>query len=157
MTSEKVDATAGLPVMDTTTIDWDALREHAVAVSKNAYIPYSKFAVGAAAIVDDGRVVVGCNVEKARYGVTRCAECGLISMLHATGGGRLVAFTCVDGRGEVVMPCGRCRQILWEAGGARMLIETPKGVFPMDAMLPQAFGPEDLELVYEATGNRPDV
>ena len=128
-------------------VDWAALRAQAVAAMHKAYAPYSKFPVGAAGIVDDGRVVTGCNVENAAYGVTLCAECGLVSQLALTGGGRLRAFTCVDARGEVIMPCGRCRQLLWEHGGAEMLIETPAGVFPLADMLPQAFGPGDLDAV----------
>ena len=111
-----------------------------------AYVPYSKFPVGVAALVDDGRVVVGCNVENASYGLTLCAECALVSGLHVSGGGRLVAFTCVDGHGNVLMPCGRCRQLLWEHGGADMLIETVSlGIVPMREVLPDAFGPDDLE------------
>ena len=98
-------------------VDWDVLRAAAREAMTHAYAPYSRFPVGAAALVDDGRVVVGCNVENASYGVTLCAECGLVSALHASGGGRLVAFTCVDGRGAVIMPCGRCRQLLFEHGG----------------------------------------
>ncbi|TBT95670.1 cytidine deaminase [Propioniciclava tarda] len=125
-------------------VDWDALRATARRASECAYAPYSKFHVGAAALVDDGRVVSGCNVENAGYGVTLCAECGLISELVLGGGGRLVAFTCVNGAGDVIMPCGRCRQLLWEHGGAALLIETPRGVQTMDAVLPQAFGPDDL-------------
>ena len=98
--------------------DWDVLREAAVAVSRRAYAPYSHFPVGAAGVADDGRLLVGCNVENAAYGVTLCAECGLVSSLHATGGGRLTHVVCVNGAGDVIMPCGRCRQILWESGGA---------------------------------------
>lgn len=111
----------------------------------NAYVPYSRFPVGAAAYVDDGRIVSGCNVENASYGLTLCAECGLVSQLHLSGGGRLVAFTCVDGRGELLMPCGRCRQLLFEHGGPALLMQTPSGVRPMSEVLPDAFGPEDLE------------
>jgi cytidine deaminase len=95
-------------------------------------------------LVDDGRVVTGCNVENASYGVTLCAECGLVSALHATGGGRLVAVACVDGTGAILMPCGRCRQLLWEHGGAECLVDSPSGMLPMTALLPQAFGPDDL-------------
>jgi len=109
-----------------------------------AYAPYSGFPVGAAALVDDGRVVVGCNVENAAYGVTLCAECGLVSSLHATGGGRLVAVTCVGGKGQRLMPCGRCRQVLSESGGPALLVDTPQGVLTMSEVLPQAFGPADL-------------
>jgi cytidine deaminase len=124
---------------------WVSLRREAVAVMRRAYAPYSQFPVGAAALVDDGRVVVGCNVENAAYGVTLCAECGLVSALHAGGGGRLVAFTCCDAQGERLMPCGRCRQLLWEHGGPDLLVDTPSGVRPMSQVLPDAFGPEDLE------------
>jgi cytidine deaminase len=127
-----------------TTVDWGALRAAAREVVRRAYAPYSGFPVGAAALVDDGRVVVGCNVENAAYGVTLCAECGLVSALHAGGGGRLVAFTCVDGGGRVIMPCGRCRQLLHEHGGPDLLVETPRGVRSMAEVLPDAFGPEDL-------------
>ena len=95
--------------------------------------------------MDDGRVVVGCNVENASYGVGLCAECGLVSALQASGGGRLVAFTCVGPDGELLMPCGRCRQLLWEHGGASLLVETAaRGVVPMSEVLPDAFGPDDL-------------
>jgi len=125
-------------------VDWDALRAAAETVRDRAYAPYSSFPVGAAALVDDGRVVVGCNVENAAYGVVLCAECGLVSSLHAGGGGRLVAFTCVGGAGQRLMPCGRCRQLLWENGGADLLVDTPEGVLPMSDVLPQPFGPADL-------------
>ena len=126
-------------------VDWAALRAAARDVRMRAYAPYSEFPVGAAALVDDGRVVVGCNVENASYGLGLCAECGLVSALHASGGGRLVAFTCVGPDGELLMPCGRCRQLLWEHGGAALLVETAaRGVVPMTEVLPEAFGPEDL-------------
>ena len=125
-------------------IDWDALRAAARGASRRAYAPYSHYRVGAAALVDDGRVVTGCNVENAAYGVGLCAECGVVSELHLGGGGRLVAFTCVDGAGAVIMPCGRCRQLLWENGGPGLVLETPEGVLPMAAVLPQAFGAENL-------------
>jgi cytidine deaminase len=110
-----------------------------------AYAPYSSYPVGAAALVDDGRIVTGCNVENAAYGVTLCAECGLVSDLVAGGGGRLVAFTCCDGNGRLLMPCGRCRQLLWEHGGAGLVVDTPEGRISMAEVLPQAFGPETLE------------
>ncbi|MCC2334467.1 cytidine deaminase [Cellulomonas wangsupingiae] len=128
----------------TRTVDWDGLRAAARDVMTRAYAPYSKFPVGVAALVDDGRVVVGCNVENASYGVGLCAECALVSMLHVTGGGRLVAFTCVDGHGDVLMPCGRCRQLLFEHGGPDLLVETVRGIVPMSEVLPDAFGPVDL-------------
>ncbi|PZF80016.1 cytidine deaminase [Jiangella anatolica] len=128
-----------------TDVDWDALRAAAVEVAARAYAPYSGFPVGAAALVSDGRVVTGCNVENAAYGVTLCAECGLVSSLIAGGGGRLVAFTCVGGADRrLTMPCGRCRQLLWEHGGASLLVETPQGIQTMDQVLPQAFGAEEL-------------
>lgn len=125
-------------------MDWNSLTGAAVDAMRHAYAPYSRFPVGAAAVVDDGRVVVGCNVENAAYGVTLCAECGLVSSLHATGGGRLRQFVCVNGREEVIMPCGRCRQLLWEHGGAELEVMTPGGVRPMSEVLPDAFGPEAL-------------
>jgi cytidine deaminase len=132
-------------VADPRQVDWAALRRAAVDVMARAYAPYSSFKVGAAGLVDDGRVVVGCNVENAAYGVGLCAECGLVSALHATGGGRLVAVSCVDQHGDPLMPCGRCRQLLWENGGPDTLLETVRGVRPMSEVLPDAFGPEDLE------------
>ena len=128
-----------------TDVDWAGLRDAAREAMSHAYAPYSRYPVGAAALVDDGRVVVGCNVENASYGVGLCAECGVVSALHASGGGRLVAFTCVDGRGEVLMPCGRCRQLLFEHGGPSLLVETVSGIRPMSEVLPDAFGPDDLE------------
>lgn len=128
-----------------TQIDWDALRDAAREAMAHSYSPYSKFPVGAAAVVDDGRVVAGCNVENASYGVTLCAECSLVSQLAMTGGGRLVAFACVDGEGNCLMPCGRCRQLLYEFGGDELLVDTPRGVLPMTEVLPQAFGPQHLQ------------
>jgi cytidine deaminase len=127
-----------------TEIDWAMLRRAALEVMGCAYAPYSQFPVGAAALVDDGRIVVGCNVENASYGVSLCAECGLVSSLHASGGGRLVAFACVDRHGEVLMPCGRCRQLLWEHGGPDLLVDSSDGPRPMTDLLPLAFGPDDL-------------
>lgn len=146
------------PTFDPATVI-EELRRHAQQVSARAYVPYSHFPVGAAARVDDGRIVVGCNVENAGYGVTLCAECGVVSQLHATGGGRLVAFVCVDADGGVLMPCGRCRQLLWENGGADLLIDTPDGVRTMAEVLPYAFGNDDLERIARSrasTENEPD-
>jgi cytidine deaminase len=127
-----------------TSIDWPKLRRAALEAMGNAYAPYSQFPVGAAAFVDDGRIVTGCNVENASYGLGLCAECGLVSALHGGGGGRLVAFTCVGQRGDQLMPCGRCRQLLWEHGGPDLLVDTPEGVQPMVEVLPIAFGRDDL-------------
>lgn len=126
-------------------IDWDSLREVAKEAMGKAYAPYSNFPVGAAAITEDGRIVAGCNVENASYGVGLCAECSLVSNLTMTGGGKLVAFTCVDGHGNVLMPCGRCRQLLFEHSASGMLLETVSGVKTIDEVLPDAFGPRDLE------------
>jgi cytidine deaminase len=126
-------------------VNWPALRTAAQAVMTLAYAPYSEFAVGAAALVDDGRIVVGCNVENASYGLTLCAECGVVSALAASGGGRLVALACVDGAGAALMPCGRCRQLLWEHGGADTLIDHASGPLPLSTLLPHAFGPDDLD------------
>jgi cytidine deaminase len=126
-------------------LDWDALRAAAREAVTHAYAPYSKFPVGVAGLVDDGRVVTGCNVENASYGLGLCAECGMVSDLARTGGGRLMAVACVGGNGQPLMPCGRCRQLLWEHGGPEMLIETVSlGIVPMREVLPDAFGPADL-------------
>jgi len=126
-------------------VDWAALRAAAVDAMGNAYAPYSNFPVGVAGLVDDGRVVVGCNVENASYGLGLCAECGLVSSLHASGGGRLVAVSCVDGAGQNLMPCGRCRQLLFEHGGADCLVDFEGGPVRVSDLLPHAFGPSDLD------------
>jgi cytidine deaminase len=124
-------------------IDWVLLRSTALAVAKNAYAPYSKFKVGAAALVDDGRIITGCNVENASYGMTLCAECGIVSELARSGGGRLVAI-CTVGNDEPVTPCGRCRQLLWEHGGANMLLEVNGEPRKLSEMLPVAFPEESV-------------
>jgi cytidine deaminase len=126
------------------TIDWDELRSLAVTAAQDAYAPYSGLLVGAAAVCDDGRTVVGCNVENASYGLTLCAECAMAGQLRLTGGGRFVAVACRSGAGDLLMPCGRCRQILWELGGPECLVDTPRGILPMTAVLPDAFGPDEL-------------
>ena len=125
-------------------VDWETLRQAAISASANSYSPYSKFPVGVAAFTDDGRVVSGANVENASYGLTLCAECSMVSHLYATGGGRLTSAFCVDGNGDALMPCGRCRQLLYEHGGPDLLVMTPQGVQSMAQILPQAFGPWDL-------------
>ena len=130
-----------------TAADWPALRRAATEAMRRAYAPYSGFPVGAAALVDDGRTVVGCNVENASYGLGLCAECGLVSALHASGGGTLVAFACVDADGGALLPCGRCRQLLWEHGGPALLVDTTDGPVPIGRLLPRAFGREDLDRV----------
>ena len=126
-------------------IDWEGLQDAARAAMAHAYVPYSRYPVGAAALTDDGRVVSGCNIENASYGVTLCAECSMISQLRMTGGGRLVAFACVDGEGRTLMPCGRCRQLLYEFRAPGMLLLTVSGIKTMDEVLPDAFGPQHLE------------
>jgi cytidine deaminase len=131
-------------VAEHTDFDWESLTEEARRISTRAYAPYSRYPVGAAALADDGRVLTGCNVENAAYGVTLCAECGLVSSLVSTGGGRLTHFVCVNGAGDVIMPCGRCRQLLFEHGGNDLLLLTVSGVRPMSEVLPDAFGPDDL-------------
>ena len=127
-----------------TTVDWDVLQAAAIEIMGKAYAPYSRFKVGVAGLMDDGRIVVGCNVENASYGVGLCAECGMVSSIHATGGGKLVAVACVDQHGAALMPCGRCRQLLWENSRPTTLLNTPEGILPLSAILPQAFGPSDL-------------
>jgi len=132
-------------VTEAAPVDWDLLHARATEAMHRAYAPYSRFPVGVAGLVDDGRVVAGCNVENAAYGVVLCAECGMISALHLTGGGRLVAVYCVNGNGDPLMPCGRCRQLLWEHGGATCELMTATGVRAMSQVLPDAFGGEDLD------------
>ncbi|ULE33691.1 cytidine deaminase [Mycobacterium sp. IDR2000157661] len=125
-------------------VDWETLRRRAIEVSSRAYAPYSGFAVGAAALVDDGRIVAGCNVENVSYGLGLCAECAVVCDLYSGGGGRLVALSCVDAAGGLLMPCGRCRQVLLEHGGPDMLVDHPAGPRPLGELLPDAFGPADL-------------
>ena len=139
---------------DDAAFDWDSLKTAAEEAVTHAYAPYSHFSVGAAAVVDDGRVVTGCNVENAAYGVVLCAECGLVSQLHATGGGRLTHFVCVNADGDVIMPCGRCRQLLFEHGGTRLELWTVSGIKTMAEVLPDAFGPDDLAIVAPVEGAR---
>ena len=128
-----------------TDINWESIHQSAIEVMKKAYAPYSKFPVGVAALVSDGRIATGCNVENASYGLTLCAECGLVSSLIASGGGRLVAFACVDIAGNALMPCGRCRQLLQEHGGSSLQMMTDQGVKTLGDLLPWAFGPEEIE------------
>ncbi len=128
-------------------IDWKLLQDKAIEVSTRAYAPYSRFPVGAAALVDDGRIVSGCNVENVSYGLGLCAECAVVCALHSSGGGRLLALACVAADGELLMPCGRCRQVLLEHGGAQLLIAHPAGPKPLGGLLPDAFGPDDMERV----------
>ncbi|HEY7016225.1 MAG TPA: cytidine deaminase [Streptosporangiaceae bacterium] len=137
-------------------IDWPALRAAALAATRNAYAPYSRLQVGAAGQVqaEDGgsRIVTGCNVENASYGLTLCAECGLVSALHASGGGRLVAVSVVAGDGAPLVPCGRCRQLLIEAGGPGLLLDAASGPREMHALLPSAFTGTDLETRRDSSG-----
>jgi cytidine deaminase len=126
-------------------IDWNTLRDKAIGAMRSAYVPYSNYPVGAAALVDDGRFVTGCNVENVSYGLGLCAECTLAGNLHVSGGGRLVALSCTDSRGQVLMPCGRCRQVLLEHGGTTMLIDHRDGPRQLGELLPDSFGPADLE------------
>lgn len=127
---------------------WDQVQEAAEQARLRAYAPYSNYLVGAAAVAEDGRILSGCNVENAGYGVALCAECGLVSQLHLTGGGLLRRFVCVgaprDEEPRLIMPCGRCRQLLWENGGAELVLLTPAGERSMREVLPDAFGPDDL-------------
>lgn len=125
-------------------VDWAALRAAAVAASAHAYCPYSGLRVGAAALCDDGRTVLGCNVENASYGLALCAETTMAGQLRLTGGGRFVAVACRSGVGAALTPCGRCRQVLFELGGPDCLVDTPAGVRTVAELLPDAFGPGDL-------------
>ena len=127
-------------------VNWEQLKTEATSAMKKAYAPYSKFPVGVAALVDDGRIISGCNVENASYGLTLCAECSLISELIMSGGGRLVAAVCVDQKGNLLSPCGRCRQLLYEHGGDQLELLTPDGPKNMTLILPWGFGPKDLNV-----------
>ena len=127
------------------TPDWQLLHATAIAASKKAYAPYSNFPVGVAGLVNDGRIIGGCNVENASYGLGLCAECSMTSELVMSGGGRLVAVLCVDAQGDYLAPCGRCRQLLFEHGGNELLLMTPDGPMKMSTILPWAFGPDDLD------------
>lgn len=140
--------------MNAADIDWSRLREAARAAMEKAYVPYSRFPVGAAALTEDGRIVSGCNIENASYGVTLCAECSMVSELIMTGGGLLTAFSCVDGDGRVLMPCGRCRQLLVEHAAPGMVLETVSGLRTIDQVLPDAFGPRQLT---EFAESRPET
>ncbi len=126
-------------------IEWKSLQDEAINASKKAYAPYSNFPVGAAGLVGDGRIVSGCNIENASYGLTLCAECSMISNLLMSGGGKLIAVVCVDGKGELLSPCGRCRQLLFEHGGNELQLLTPSGPQDMSVILPWGFGSDDLE------------
>ena len=141
--SECIQSPAG-GIDVTADIDWNTLRHNATEAAGNAYAPYSGFPVGAAALVDDRRIVVGCNVENVSYGLGLCAECSVVSALFSSGGGRLIALSCVAADGQPLMPCGRCRQVLLEHGGAQMLVDHPSGPRPLGELLPDAFGPADL-------------
>ncbi len=125
-------------------IDWKTLQVKATEAMKKSYSPYSKFPVGVAALVSDGRIISGCNVENASYGLTLCAECSLVSELIMSGGGRLIAAVCVDKDGNLLSPCGRCRQLLYEHGGDSLELLTPEGPKDMTVILPWGFGPKDL-------------
>ena len=125
-------------------IDWPGLRAAATAAAERAYAPYSGLRVGAAGLAADGHVVTGCNVENASYGLTLCAECGLVSALHASGAGSLRAVAVVAGDGQPLLPCGRCRQLLLEAGGGDLLVDTAEGPVELKVLLPAAFTGTDL-------------
>ena len=128
-------------------IEWKALRDKAIEASSLAYAPYSRFPVGAAGLVDDGRVVTGCNVENVSYGLGLCAECAVVCALVSGGGGRLLPVAVVDATGAALMPCGRCRQLLLEHGGPELLVDHPRGPRRLAELLPDAFGPDDLARV----------
>jgi cytidine deaminase len=145
------------------TIDWAALRAAATDVAGRAYAPYSRLRVGAAGLTGDGRIVTGCNVENASFGLTLCAECGLVSALHAVppatlgdGAMRLVAVAVVAGDGDPLLPCGRCRQLLLEAGGPELLVDTPVGPVPLTELLPAAFDDADLNARSQPPPSQPD-
>lgn len=127
-----------------TDIDWSALRQQALEATARSYAPYSRFRVGAAALTDDGRTITGCNVENASYGLSLCAECGVVSRLHDSGGGRLIAVTAMHADGTVLAPCGRCRQLLLEAGGGDLMVDGAAGPKRLAELLPDSFSVDDL-------------
>jgi cytidine deaminase len=133
---------------DASSIDWNALRAAAEEARDHAYAPYSDHPVGAAALTNDGRIISGCNVENASIGTTLCAECGLVSELAKSSPAgrpaRLVAFACVGPNPGPLLPCGRCRQLLWEHGGPDLIIDRDGGPTPLSMLLPDGFGREDL-------------
>ena len=133
-----------VPGSTMTDIPWDELRAAAIEATSRSYAPYSHFHVGAAALVDDGRIITGCNVENVSYGLSLCAECGLVSELHRSGGGRLVALVCVSGSGEPCMPCGRCRQLLLEQGGPDCLVDGDGTIKTVAELLPGGFDTDRL-------------
>lgn len=142
--SELADRRRNLAIAGVTdAIDWNMLRDKATHAAQGAYAPYSRLRVGAAALVDDQRVVTGCNVENVSYGLALCAECAVVCALHSTGGGRLLALACLDADGALLMPCGRCRQVLLEHGGPDLLIDHPDGPRRLGDLLPDAFGSDD--------------
>jgi cytidine deaminase len=136
-------------------IDWPRLRAAAARAAEHAYAPYSRLRVGAAGETGDGRIIVGCNVENASYGLTLCAECGLVSALHASGGGTLVAVSVVSGDGHLLLPCGRCRQLLMEAGGPGLLVDTEAGPTELARLLPAPFTDADLPGGQAETATQP--
>lgn len=125
-------------------VDWVKLRAAATTAAGLAYAPYSGLSVGAAGLTDDGRLITACNVENASYGLTLCAECGLVSALHASGGGRLAAVSIVAGDGRPLVPCGRCRQLLFEAGGGELVVDLEPEPEGLSRLLPAAFSGRDL-------------
>jgi cytidine deaminase len=135
--------------------DWDLLRQAADAVAARAYAPYSGLRVGAAGLGEDGAVVSGCNVENASFGLTLCAECGLVSALVGGGHGRLLAVSVTAGDGRPLAPCGRCRQLLMEHGGPRLLVDAGPTAPPqrLSELLPGAFEAADIA----ARGSRDDA
>jgi cytidine deaminase len=126
-------------------VDWESLRARARDATRRSYAPYSGFRVGAAGLVDDGRTVTGCNVENASYGISLCAECGLVSQLVDGGGGKLIAVSCVNADGDPLAPCGRCRQLLFEMGGPDLLVDSVDGPRTIATLLPGAFSVADLD------------
>lgn len=125
-------------------IDWEELLAQAREAMSTAYAPYSHYPVGAAGITNEGRIYTGCNVENASTGIGLCAECGMISAMIRAGGGKLVAVACVNAQGEIITPCGRCRQLIYEHGGSDCLVAMPEQPMTVAQLLPGAFGPADL-------------
>ncbi len=127
----------------------DLLFEAAKAIQSKAYVPYSRFKVGAAIRTPDGRVFAGCNVENAAYPQGACAETGAISAMIAAGETRIAEILVVGDGPHLVTPCGGCRQRIREFARAETPIHIagPEGIrrrFTLEDLLPFSFGRDNL-------------
>jgi len=128
----------------------DRLFAAAVAARQNAYAPYSGFPVGAALLTREGAVFAGANVENAAYPAGLCAEASAIAAMVAAGEREIAEILIVADAAEPVMPCGSCRQRLFEFAAADMKVHSARlsglsGSLTLGELLPHAFGPKSLE------------